>query len=108
MGRGRRRPGMTLTYIEDAGKHVGQDVTIRGWLRHRRSSGKLQFLVVRDGTGDVQAVVSKAAVGDEQFEKTSTLTQESSLALVGTVREDKRAPGGYEFDREHTLIHHIP
>ena len=92
---------MTPTYIEDAGKHVGQDVTIRGWLRHRRSSGKLQFLVVRDGTGDVQAVVSKAAVGDEQFGKVSALTQESSLALVGTVREDKRAPGGYEVDVKH-------
>ena len=92
---------MTPTYIEDAGKHVGQDVTIRGWLRHRRSSGKLQFLVVRDGTGDVQAVVSKAAVGDEQFGKASALTQESSLALVGTVREDKRAPGGYELDVKH-------
>ena len=91
-------------YVEDAGKHVGQDVTVRGWLRHRRSSGKLQFLVVRDGTGDVQAVVSKASVGDELFAAAAGLTQESSLALTGTIREDKRAPGGYELDVKHIEV----
>jgi len=91
-------------YVEDAGKHVGQDVTVRGWLRHRRSSGKLQFLVVRDGTGDVQAVVSKASVGDELFSAAAGLTQESSLALTGTIREDKRAPGGYELDVKHIEV----
>src|SRR6476620_9442999 len=91
-------------YVDDAGKHVGQDVTVRGWLRHRRSSGKLQFLVVRDGTGDVQAVVSKASVGDELFSAAAGLTQESSLALTGTIREDKRAPGGYELDVKHIEV----
>jgi len=91
-------------YVEDAGKHVGQDVTVRGWLRHRRSSGKLQFLVVRDGTGDVQALVSKASVGDELFSAAAGLTQESSLALTGTIREDKRAPGGYELDVKHIEV----
>ena len=58
---------MPVVYIDEAAQHVGQEVSIRGWLRHRRSSGKIQFLVVRDGTGDMQAVVSKAVVGEEKF-----------------------------------------
>jgi asparaginyl-tRNA synthetase len=85
-------------YIQDIAQHVGQEVTIKGWLRNRRSSGKLHFLIVRDGTGDLQAVVSKAAVGEEQFAQSAQLTQESSLILTGTVRADARAQGGYEMD----------
>ena len=54
-------------YIEDIGKHEGEDVTIKGWLHNRRSSGKIHFLIVRDGTGFIQAVMSKAAVGEEPF-----------------------------------------
>jgi asparaginyl-tRNA synthetase len=77
---------------------VGQEVTIRGWLRSRRDSGKLHFLTVRDGTGDLQAVVSKKAVGDDQFAASASLTQESSLILTGQLRRDDRAPGGYELD----------
>ncbi len=87
-----------LTYIEEAARHVGEEVTIRGWLRSRRDSGKLHFLIVRDGTGDIQAVVSKKAVGDEQFAVSAGLTQESSLIVTGTLRQDARAPGGYELD----------
>ncbi len=89
---------MPVVYIEDIAKHVGEAVTVRGWLRTRRSSGKLHFLLIRDGTGDVQAVVSKAAVGEEQFQRSSALTQESSLIATGTVRADPRAVGGYELD----------
>jgi asparaginyl-tRNA synthetase len=89
---------MTAIYIEDIAKHVGQEVTIRGWLRHRRSSGKIQFLVVRDGTGDLQAVVSKGAVGEEAFAQTAALAQESSVVLTGIVRADARAQGGHELD----------
>ncbi len=89
---------MSAIYIEDVARHVGQEVTIRGWLRHRRSSGKIHFLVVRDGTGDLQAVVSKGTVGEEQFAESAKLTQESSLILTGTLREDARAQGGYELD----------
>ena len=89
---------MAVAYIEDIARHVGQQVTVRGWLRHRRSSGKIQFLVIRDGTGELQAIVSKGTVGEEQFAQSATLTQESSLMLIGTVRQDARAQGGYELD----------
>jgi asparaginyl-tRNA synthetase len=89
---------MTVIYIEDAARYAGQEVTIRGWLRHRRESGKLHFLIVRDGTGDLQAVVSKGTVGEEQFDVSAKLTQESSLIVTGRLRQDSRAPGGYELD----------
>jgi asparaginyl-tRNA synthetase len=85
-------------YIEDIARHEGQQVTIHGWLHNRRSSGKIHFLIVRDGTGFIQAVVSKAAVGDEMFTKADHLSQETSLSVTGTVRADKRAKGGYELD----------
>lgn len=89
---------MALMYIEDAAKHSGGEVTVRGWLRSRRDKGKLHFLTIRDGTGDLQAVVSKSAIGDAQFELSSRLTQESSCAVTGVLRQDARAPGGYELD----------
>ena len=89
---------MPVMSIDAASQHVGQDVTVRGWLRSRRDSGKLHFLTIRDGTGDMQAVVSKRAVGDEQFAVSASLTQESSLIVTGQLRQDDRAPGGYELD----------
>ncbi len=89
---------MPFVYIEDIGRHKDQEVSVRGWLRIRRSSGKIHFLTVRDGTGDLQAVVSKTAVGESQFAQSAKLTQESSLALTGLVRADSRAQGGYELD----------
>ena len=89
---------MPVVYIQEISHHVGQEATIRGWLRHRRSSGKIQFLAIRDGTGELQAVVSKGTVGEEQFAQSAALTQESSLMLTGTVRQDARAHGGYELD----------
>jgi asparaginyl-tRNA synthetase len=85
-------------YIEDIGKHEGEDVTIRGWLHNRRSSGKIHFLTLRDGSGFIQAVMSKAAVGEEQFKTADHLSQETSLIVTGTARADKRAPSGYEVD----------
>src|SRR5262249_3883750 len=88
----------THAYIEDIGKYEGQEVTIKGWLHNRRSSGRIHFLIVRDGTGFIQAVMSKAAVGDDAFQKADHLSQESSVIVTGTVRADKRAPGGYEID----------
>ena len=84
--------------IEHVAEWVGQEITLRGWLRNRRSKGKLHFLVVRDGSGEIQAIVSKADVGDEQFEASGQLTQESSLVLTGVPRADARAPGGFEID----------
>ena len=85
-------------YIEDIARHEGQSVAIRGWLANRRSSGKIHFLQIRDGSGFIQAVMSKAAVGDETFAATDHLTQESAVVVGGTVRADTRAPGGYEID----------
>ena len=85
-------------YIEDIGSHEGQEVTIKGWLHNRRSSGKIHFLTVRDGSGFIQAVMSKAAVGDDLFKAVDHLSQETSLIVTGTARADKRAPSGYEID----------
>jgi asparaginyl-tRNA synthetase len=85
-------------YIEDIAKHAGQAVTIKGWLVNRRSSGKIHFLQVRDGSGFIQAVVSKAAVGDATFAQADHLSQESAIIVHGTARADSRAPGGYELD----------
>src|SRR5512135_3264424 len=85
-------------YIEDIGRHQGEEVTIKGWLHNRRSSGKIHFLIVRDGTGFIQAVMSKAAVGEEMFKTADHLGQESSIVLTGTALADTRAPSGYEID----------
>ncbi|HEX9285580.1 MAG TPA: amino acid--tRNA ligase-related protein, partial [Nitrospirales bacterium] len=87
---------MPVACIKDIARHVGQEVTVRGWLRHKRVGGKIAFLVVRDGTGDIQAVISKAAVGEEAFALAGKLTQESALILTGTVQADARAVGGHE------------
>ena len=93
------------TYIQDIARHEGQPVTIRGWLHNRRSSGKIHFLIVRDGTGFIQAVMSKAAVGEEAFTRADHLSQETSLSVTGTVRADKRAKGGYEIDVQSLDLH---
>src|SRR6186997_3370767 len=85
-------------YIEDIAKHEGEPVEIQGWLVNRRSSGKIHFLQVRDGSGFIQAVMSKAAVGDETFKQADHLPQESAIIVTGAVRADSRAPGGYELD----------
>jgi len=85
-------------YVEEVHKHVGREVTIRGWLYHRTDKGKLRFLLVRDGTGVIQAVVFKKAVAPEVFEAADSITQESSVEVTGTIREDDRAPGGFELD----------
>src|SRR5438128_6303534 len=85
-------------YIEHVDRHAGEEVTIKGWLHNRRSSGKIHFLILRDGTGFVQAVMSKAAVGDEMFKAADHLSQESSVIVTGAARADARAPGGYEVD----------
>src|SRR6187399_2438621 len=84
--------------IEDIAKYEGQAVTIKGWLVNRRSSVKIHFLQVRDGTGFIQAVMSKAAVGDEAFKAADHLSQETSVIVTGTARADARAPGGFEID----------
>jgi asparaginyl-tRNA synthetase len=95
---------MSTVYIQDLAQYVDQEVTIRGWLRHKRAGGKIVFLVIRDGTGDMQAVVSKGTVGDESFANAGKLTQESSLMVTGTVRADARAPGGFELDVRELVV----
>jgi len=87
---------MSQVYVEDVGSHDGQAVTIKGWLYNKRSSGKLHFLLIRDGTGVIQCVVVKSAVPAEQFALADHVTQESAVVVCGTVRADARAPGGYE------------
>jgi asparaginyl-tRNA synthetase len=82
--------------IERIGEHAGEEVEIRGWLYNLRSSGALHFLLVRDGTGIVQAVAARSEVSPEVFADAGSLGQESSLIVSGPVREDRRAPGGYE------------
>lgn len=87
---------MEHTCIKDIGQHAGQEVELRGWLYNKRSSGKIQFLLVRDGTGIIQGVMLKNEVSPEVWEAAKGLTQESSIKVWGTVRADERAPGGYE------------
>src|SRR6266852_7796550 len=87
-----------IARISDFRNHVGQEVRVRGWLHNKRSSGKLQFLIVRDGSGFAQAVVARAAVPAEAWAAAEAMGQESSLDMTGRVKEDKRAPGGFEVD----------
>ena len=86
------------TTIESLKDHVGKEVTLKGWLYNSRSSGKIQFLIIRDGTGLCQCVVVRGSVPDSVFEASKALTQESSFMVTGTVREEPRAPGGFEMD----------
>ncbi len=88
-------PG-TQVYIEDLHEHAGADVTVKGWVYNSRSGGKIQFILVRDGTGVVQSVVLKNQVTPEVFELAAALTQESSVIVTGAAGADSRAPGGYE------------
>jgi len=88
----------TLAYIEDIARYEGRRVIIRGWLHARRSSGKIHFLTLRDGSGFIQGVMSKAAVDEGTFRLADHLTQETSIIVSGAVRADARAPGGFELD----------
>jgi asparaginyl-tRNA synthetase len=82
--------------IDELARRAGTEITVRGWITHVRSSGKVAFAVMRDGTGILQAVFVKNAVGPEVWERFGELTLETSVAITGTVREDARAPGGVE------------
>ncbi len=91
-------PSTVHTYINRLAEHVGKEVTLKGWLYNLRSSGKIIFPQLRDGTGVVQGVALKNAVTPEVWESLKGLGQESALTITGTVREDSRAPGGFEID----------
>ena len=83
-------------YIDSIGAHVGETVTLKGWLVNRRSSGKIHFLLVRDGTGFLQVVMGRSDVGDEVFATADHLSQETAITVTGLVRADHRARGGFE------------
>ncbi len=87
---------MQLVEISDVGAYTGEEVTLKGWVYNIRSSGKILFILMRDGTGIIQCIVERSSVGDELFEQVSRLTQESCIEAQGDVREDSRSPGGYE------------
>ncbi|MBI1809661.1 MAG: asparagine--tRNA ligase [Gemmatimonadetes bacterium] len=89
---------MMTTYarIDELSAHAGTTVTVRGWVTHLRSSGKVAFIVMRDGTGILQTVLVKNAVPPEAWALFGELTQEACIAVTGEVRADARAPGGYE------------
>lgn len=84
--------------ISDLSKYVGKEVTLKGWLYNKRSSGKVQFLMMRDGSGLLQCIVFKGNVTPEIFDAAKGLTQESSFEVTGLVKEEKRAVGGFELD----------
>ena len=86
----------TFARIEELKAHAGQTVTVRGWVTHLRSSGKVAFVVLRDGSGSLQAVLVKNQVPPETWARFGELTQETSIAVTGEVRLDDRAPGGVE------------
>jgi len=94
------------TYIGEISKHKDKDATISGWLYNKRSSGKLHFLMVRDGTGIIQAVVAKNDVDEQIFELCNDLPQESSIKVTGNVVEDKRAHSGFEIQVKHIELVH--
>ncbi|MGE5430729.1 MAG: asparagine--tRNA ligase [Syntrophomonadaceae bacterium] len=89
---------MQKVYIKDLSQYVDQTVTLRGWLYNKRSSGKVKFVILRDGTGLLQCVVFKGNVTPEVFEAADKLGQESSLEITGKIKAEPRAPGGYEMD----------
>ncbi|MBM3324016.1 asparagine--tRNA ligase, partial [candidate division WOR-3 bacterium] len=84
------------TLIKHIADSAGKEVTLSGWVYNTRSSGKIRFILLRDGTGVIQCVFLKNQVREAAFELADKLTQESSVEVKGTVREEKRAPGGYE------------
>ncbi|HET6680965.1 MAG TPA: amino acid--tRNA ligase-related protein, partial [Gemmatimonadaceae bacterium] len=90
--------------IVDLHQHAGRSVTVHGWVQHLRSSGKVAFVVLRDGTGILQAVLVKSQVSAEVWDRFAELTLETSVAITGEVRADARAPGGFEMGVSDLLV----
>ncbi len=87
---------MKKVYIADLSQHVGETVELRGWVYSKRSSGKIKFLILRDGTGLCQCIYFKGECEEQAFEEFEKLSQETSLIVTGIVKEEKRSPGGFE------------
>jgi asparaginyl-tRNA synthetase len=98
---------MELTYIKDLPKHEGGKVTLHGWIANKRSSGKVAFLVLRDGSGFVQCVVEVTTAGEENLERAKRLTLESAISITGTVRKDDNQEGGFELQATDVHIYSI-
>jgi asparaginyl-tRNA synthetase len=95
-----------FVYIRELGEHVGETVTLKGWLSQKRSSGKVKFLVLRDGSGWLQCVAFAKEVSPELFERCDRAPLESSIVVSGTVRRDDRAPGGFELGLTDVVVFH--
>ncbi len=93
--------------IENLKDYIGETITLNGWVHNKTEKGKLVFIMLRDGSGFVQCVVFKGNVSEEIFENAKRLTQETSISLTGSVREDNRAPGGFEIDVTDLKIYHL-
>ena len=87
---------LPVTSIRELSRNIGQEVEVLGWIDNKRSSGKIAFLQVRLTGGTVQAVAGRKDVSDEDWEKIERVTQESTVRIRGTVKEDKRSPSGVE------------
>ena len=98
---------MTAVRINNISKYTGQHVKLNGWVYNSRRSGKIGFLMFRDGFGLLQCIVAKNDVGDEAFEIFKSLTQESSLSIQGEVVKNDRASGGYEIVVSSLEVHQI-
>lgn len=94
-------------YVEDLSKYEGQEVELNGWVYNKRGKGKLQFIILRDGSGVAQCVVFKPNLPEEKFELAKSLTQESSLKIKGKVVASDKAPGGYEIDTTDLEVYQI-
>src|SRR5947209_8903132 len=99
-GRGYNPRPMTTVRIKELPAHAGEKVVVNGWLYNKRTSGKLQFPIIRDGSGYLQCVVFKKEVSDETWKAVEEVTQESTVRVTGTVRAEARAPGGVELGVE--------
>ena len=89
---------ISQVYIKNLGNYIGQTVTLKGWLFNKRSSGKVKFLILRDGSGYLQCIVFKGNVSEEIFQLADSITQESSFEITGIVKSEPRAVGGFELD----------
>lgn len=98
---------MKKIYIEELNNYIGQEIELSGWVTHKRSSGKIRFIVMRDGTGICQLVFVKNQVPEETFNKFDELTQETSIKIFGLVKKEDRAPGGFEIEVKNIDIIHL-
>lgn len=97
---------MQKILIKDLSAHIGEEVALKGWLFNKRSSGKIRFVILRDGSGLLQCIYFKGNVTEEVFELADKLGQESAIEVTGKVKAEPRAPGGYELDAtDLKLIH---